>query len=136
LELVLTDTSWIQVTVDGVRQFQGELEAETYRAWYGEERVELRIGNAGAVLVMINGQNLGTLGEVGDVVERVFEKVGAEVSEATPTRSPTGSPTVEPASQATAPPEPTITATLPITSTTAVAPTTAVTSPTGGTPSP
>lgn len=135
LELVFTDTSWIQVTVDGVRQFQGELEAETYRAWYGEERLELRIGNAGAVLVMINGQNLGTLGAVGDVVERVFEKVGEAVSEATPTRSPTGSPTAEPGSQATAPPEPTITAAPSITPTTAVTPTTAGT-PTAATPSP
>ena len=47
LELFFIDTSWIQVTVDGVRQFQGELEVDTYRSWYGEERIELRIGNAG-----------------------------------------------------------------------------------------
>ena len=46
LELVFTDTSWIQVTVDGVREFQGELEEGTYRSWYGEERIELRVGNA------------------------------------------------------------------------------------------
>jgi cytoskeletal protein RodZ len=96
LELVFTDTSWIQVTVDGVRQFQGELEADTYRSWYGEDRIELRIGNAGAVQVTLNGQKLGALGAVGDVIDRIFEKVGEQVSEATPTETPTGSITVKP----------------------------------------
>jgi cytoskeletal protein RodZ len=104
LELVLTDTSWIQVSVDGVRQFQGELEGGTYRSWYGEERIELRIGNAGAVLITINGQSLGTLGPVGDVVDRVFEKVGEGVVEATVTAGPTGTVTVTPGPTGTQPP--------------------------------
>jgi cytoskeleton protein RodZ len=94
LELVLTDTSWIQVSVDGVRQFQGELDSGTYRSWYAEERLELRIGNAGAVLVTVNGESLGTLGSVGDVVDRVFEKVGGSVTEATVTAQPSGTITV------------------------------------------
>ena len=85
LELVFTDTSWVQVSVDDVRQFQGELEEGTYRSWYAEERLELRVGNAGAVLVTVNGQSLGTLGAVGEVVDRVFEKVGEGVTEATVT---------------------------------------------------
>jgi len=89
LELVFTDTSWIQVTVDGVRQFQGELGEGTYRSWYGEERIELRLGNAGAVEVTVNGQKLGKLGSQGEVVDRVFEKVGEQVAEATLTPQPT-----------------------------------------------
>ena len=112
VELVLTDTSWIQVTVDGVREFQGELEAGTYRSWYGRERVELRLGNAGAVEVTVNGEKLGTLGEVGDVVDRIFEIVGDQVSEATPNPEPSGTITAEvtlPQSEGT------ITLTLPIT---------------------
>jgi cytoskeleton protein RodZ len=108
LELVFTDTSWIQVSVDGVRQFQGELETDTYKSWYGEERIELRIGNAGAVQVTVNGQNMGALGAVGEVVDRVFEKVGGEVSGHTPTPQITGTLTVEPTATpaGTALPEP------------------------------
>ena len=98
LELAFVDTSWIQVTVDGVREFQGELEADTYRSWYGEERIELRIGNAGAVWVTINGQFLGPLGEEGEVIDRVFEKVGDDVTEATVTPVPTTDETSEPRS--------------------------------------
>jgi cytoskeleton protein RodZ len=90
LELVFSDTSWIQVTVDGVRQFQGELDAGTYKSWYGEERMELRIGNAGAVEVTVNGQKLGMLGAPGEVVDRVFEKIGEQVTETTATPQVTG----------------------------------------------
>jgi cytoskeletal protein RodZ/LysM repeat protein len=92
LELVFTDTSWIQVTVDGVRQFQGELEGGTYRSWYGEQRIELRAGNAGAVEATINGQRLGPLGGTAEVVDQVFEVVDNQVAAATPTRAPTLAP--------------------------------------------
>lgn len=125
LELVFTDTSWIQVTVDGVRQFQGELDPPTYRSWYGEERIELRIGNAGGVLVTVNGESLGTLGGRGEVVDRVFEKVGKQITEATPTGSITSTVTLEPTRTltptavppASGPPTQPVTATLPVTST-------------------
>ncbi|MGD9374238.1 MAG: DUF4115 domain-containing protein [Anaerolineae bacterium] len=108
MELLFTDTSWIQVTVDGVRQFQGELDADTYRSWYGEERIELRIGNAGVVQVTINGQALGTLGEPEEVIDRVFEKAGEEVTEATLTPIATGEQTAEPTQSPTAETTPTL----------------------------
>jgi cytoskeleton protein RodZ len=97
LELLFTDTSWVQVTVDGVREFQGELEAGTRRSWYGEERIELRLGNAGGVEVTLNGQKLDPLGGPGEVVDRVFEVVGDEISEATVTPEPTVDLTAVPA---------------------------------------
>jgi cytoskeletal protein RodZ len=115
IELVFTDTSWVQVTVDGVRQFQGELEAGTYRSWYGEERVELRVGNAGAVEITINGQKVGALGAPGEVVDRTFEIVDNEVTEATPTRAPTLAPQELTATAQAPSPTPTITPTLTIT---------------------
>lgn len=125
LELVFTDTSWIQVTADGVRQFQGELEAGTYQSWYAEQRIELRIGNAGVVEVTVNGQELGTLGEPGEVVDRIFEIVDDRVTEATPTTLPPGTLTAE-ATAGTLQPEPTLTAppatVPPITSTPAATP--------------
>jgi hypothetical protein len=89
LELEFTDTSWLQITVDGVREFQGELPAGTYKSWFGEQSIEVRIGNAGAVSVTLNGQKLGTLGRAGEVVDLVFEKVGDTVRSGTPTPSPT-----------------------------------------------
>ena len=108
LELLFNDISWMQVTVDEIRQFQGELEAGTYRSWYGEERIELRVGNAGAVDVTVNGQKVGPLGEPGEVVDRIFEVVDDEVTEATPTRAPTLAPPELTATAAAPIPAPTI----------------------------
>jgi hypothetical protein len=142
LELAFIDTSWIQVTVDGVREFQGELEADTYRSWYGEERIELRIGNAGAVWVTVNGQFLGTLGEEGEVIDRVFEKVGEDVTEATitpvpttdetavPRTAPTEEPSATPTEEQGAPTEePTATPTEDLTATATPEPATATVTP-------
>jgi cytoskeletal protein RodZ len=132
LELVFSDTSWIQVTADGVRQFQGELEPPTYRSWYGEKRIELRIGNAGAVLVTVNGQSLGTLGAPGEVIDRIFEVMDGQVTEATPTREITGTLTAEPTARPTrkptaAPPTPGTPTAAPIAPTQPVTPTVAIT---------
>ncbi len=138
MELVFTDTSWIQVTVDGVRQFQGELEADTYRSWYGERRIALILGNAGAVIVTVNGQVIGTLGATDEVVDRVFELVDDQLTEATqtpapteeateePTPSPTLEPTVTPASSALDVATP-ITPTVSVTPTGTISPTATIT---------
>jgi cytoskeletal protein RodZ len=132
LELVFTDTSWVQVTVDGVRQFQGELDADTYRSWYGEERVELRVGNAGVVLVTVNGELLGTLDAPGEVVDRVFEKAGEEVTAATLTPVSTADLTASPTASLTprptvARPTPTLSPVATITPTVTIAPTETIT---------
>lgn len=134
LELVFTDTSWIQVTVDSVREFQGELETDTYRSWYGEDRIELRVGNAGSVLVTVNGQLLGTLGAPGEVVDRVFEKVDNGVVEATVTNTPTAAGTTSPTASPSVTPSripPTMTPSrVPPTATPSTAPPTATIAPT------
>ncbi len=49
-----------------------------------EQQVDLRIGNAGGVEVTVNGQKLGTLGAIDEVVDVVFEKVGGEAVMVTP----------------------------------------------------
>jgi cytoskeleton protein RodZ len=126
MELVFTGTSWIQVTVDGVRDFQGVLDVDTYRSWYGEERIELRVGNAGVVLVTVNGQSLGTLGAPGEVIDRVFERAGEAWTEVTPTITPTLEFTPQPPATARARPAqpPTAAPTAPIEPTVPISPTT------------
>jgi len=117
VEVAITQTSWLQVTVDGLREFQGELGTGEYRSWDGEQRVELRIGNAGGVEVTVNGQKLGTLGGIDEVVDIAFEKQGGEAVIVTPSVTPTGTilPTVTPTP--TISPTTTITATAVITAT-------------------
>ena len=42
--------------------------------WKGNENVNVRLGNAGAVDFVMNGQNFGKLGGEGDVVDKTFTK--------------------------------------------------------------
>jgi hypothetical protein len=122
LELHFIETSWVQVTVDGVRQFQGEVEAGEYKSWYAENRIEVRVGNAGGVEVTVNGEKLGPLGEPGEVVDRVFEKVGDEVGASTVTPQPTGQATAQPQAVEVTP---TLSPTLTLTPTATITPTAA-----------
>lgn len=75
LEVVLTvtgDESWMRVTVDGVKELEGLQTEGTTRTFTGEEEISLRIGNAGAVRLEINGEDQGRLGDDGEVVERTY----------------------------------------------------------------
>jgi len=58
----------VLVTVDGEVDFQGALEEGEERQWQAEHSIGFRCGNAGGVLITINGEELGTLGDRGQVV--------------------------------------------------------------------
>jgi len=69
---VVQDSCWMRVVVDGETKFEGELTARQSRSFSGKERINVRLGNAGAVLVQVNGRNLGYLGGRGEVVKKEF----------------------------------------------------------------
>ncbi len=85
VELVFNDDSWVQVLTDGDKAFEGILQAGEQRHWRGEKRVAVRVGNAGGVEAIVNGQSMGVMGEPGAVVDQVWEMLeeGA-VTTATP----------------------------------------------------
>jgi hypothetical protein len=45
-------------------------------SWKGKEVVSFTAGNAGAVALSVNGQDMGKAGEIGQVVEKVFTPGG------------------------------------------------------------
>jgi cytoskeletal protein RodZ len=71
LDVRLSSSSWVRVTVDGNVSMEGTFPAGTERLFHGKTAV-LRIGNAGGVEVLIDGKSVGPLGKAGDVVERTF----------------------------------------------------------------
>lgn len=75
VELLLKETSWVQILVDGTRTFEGELKPGDNPRWTGKQRVAVRAGNAGGVEVVVNGINRGTMGAAGQVVDQIWEKV-------------------------------------------------------------
>ncbi|MFQ5613343.1 MAG: helix-turn-helix domain-containing protein [Anaerolineae bacterium] len=93
VEVVISERSWVQILVDDVKQFEGVLEAGERRNWSGDKRVAIRAGNAGGVEVIVNGQSQGVMGEIGQVVDQVWEKVESppEPSPAEATATPADS---------------------------------------------
>ena len=65
--------SWLQAVVDGaVVPGTGRIYPAGHAATFTGRQVTLRTGNAGTTFVVFNGQELGSLGNDGQVVERTF----------------------------------------------------------------
>lgn len=65
---------WTQVIADGMLIYEDTVSPGQVLSWQGNENVTIRLGNAGAVEIANNGQNVGYLGGVGEVTERTFTK--------------------------------------------------------------
>jgi cytoskeleton protein RodZ len=72
LRLDLDGASWVRVTVDGEIQVEGEQPAGERLKFTAEESITVRIGDASAVRVRVNGQDRGTLGGPREVVEKTY----------------------------------------------------------------
>lgn len=96
LELRIPQRSWVRVVVDGAVAAEGILEAGATRSWEANDSISIRTGNGGGVGLVLNGEDLGLMGNVGQVVERTWIVDQGGVSEAT-----TGTPTRTPAVTAT-----------------------------------
>jgi cytoskeleton protein RodZ len=64
--------TWIRVTVDGQGPVETLLEVGDDQVWQGNETIDLTIGNAGGAYLTVNGEELGYLGEDGEVVAIEF----------------------------------------------------------------
>lgn len=74
VEITVTGSrSWMRVQVDGATTLEGVRENGFSQTFTGEEMILMRIGDAGAVSVEANGEDQGTLGQDGDVVEVTCE---------------------------------------------------------------
>lgn len=111
VELVMLERAWLQVHVDGEKVFEGVFDEGTKINWSGKERVAVRCNNAGGVEVILNGQNLGPLGQRGQVVDREWttEEAGMTSATGTPAAATpaTPLPTHTPSPAATSSPPPT-----------------------------
>lgn len=64
---------WIKVLSDGKQVFTGTLVAGEIREFTGERLVKITFGNAGAAEVVMNGENLGLMGNKAKVVTKEFK---------------------------------------------------------------
>lgn len=72
---------WVRITVDGVIQFEGNINPGDAKTFTGKDKIKLRLGNAGAVEVMANGRSLGVLGPLGQPVTREISNLNLTQSD-------------------------------------------------------
>ena len=72
VDVKITSQSWLRVVVDGKTEFEGIIPAGNKRTWSGDEKVTLRAGNAGGVLVTYDDQEQ-KLGKPNQVQEVTYE---------------------------------------------------------------
>ncbi len=75
IELNVVEASWVRILVDEQQVFEGLLEVGQRPHWTGEKQVAIRAGNGGGIEIFVNGQNMGLMGEPGQVIDQVWEKV-------------------------------------------------------------
>jgi cytoskeleton protein RodZ len=86
LQVRVIERTWLQVTMDG-QQLPGELLQDgEERTWEAQFSIYLICGNAGGIEAVLNGEELGVLGERGQVVEKLWTTEG----EVTPTPAAEG----------------------------------------------
>src|SRR5579859_194244 len=100
-----TDRSWVRVVSDGSVVYEGFLSAGDHQVWQGQHQVSVRVGNASALDLSVNGQPVGRLGNPGDVVERTFTS-GAPGGAAPSTPAPATTPAAPTVPVPAAPPRP------------------------------
>ncbi len=70
---VIDNAAWVKVVADLETVFEGTLDPGEERAWMADASIRFRTGNAGSVILSLNGETLGKLGEPGQVQEQLFK---------------------------------------------------------------
>jgi len=89
--ITVNQRAYLRVTVDGEVEFDGRVLAGSAYTFAGVESVEILTGNGAALQVFYNRQDLGLLGQFGQIVNRVYTPDGVLLP--TPTVTPTSTPT-------------------------------------------
>jgi hypothetical protein len=79
LEIVAQEETWIEITSNGQRLYQGVLEPNQSKVLSGLDRARLVVGNAGGLRIVSNGRPIGPIGERGQVRVVMLSPEGAEV---------------------------------------------------------
>jgi transcriptional regulator with XRE-family HTH domain len=82
LGLRAKEDCWIRICIDGKTIFRGILKKGSQESWEGKEKIELDVGNAGALSLEVNGKILSPLGRKGQVIKNILiTKEGVKIGE-------------------------------------------------------
>lgn len=89
LTLEVVETVWVRAVVDGQRLFEETLSRGMVKPIHAQQQVELKVGNAGGLLLSLNGQNLPAIGPRGFVRSVTVTPEGMETLEGEAPSRPT-----------------------------------------------
>ena len=110
LLIIVRQRTYLKVTVDGSTAFDGRALPDDSLTFSGEDSIELLTGNAAAIQVIFNDQDLGILGIFGEVAKMIYTREGVikptelptptlsqeEIQTPTPTLTPEEGPVLPP----------------------------------------
>jgi len=96
----VTGNTWMRVTVDGDIEFQGRAIAGSAFTFNGDQVVGVLAADGSLVQIVFNGEDLGPMGDSGEIIEMIYTTQGillpTPTKTATPTRTPRVTPTFTP----------------------------------------
>ncbi len=73
IKVTVKEDSWVKITVDGKPAFEGILTKGSEKQWIGKQKITIRAGNSGGLLVTVNDEKPRELGKLGQVTDTIFE---------------------------------------------------------------
>jgi cytoskeletal protein RodZ len=107
LTIIVLERTFLRVTVDGVVQQEGRVAPGAALSFDGNERIEVLTGSGAALQIVYNQQDLGVLGNFGDVVDRIYTRTGIQTPTATVSPTASSTPRQTPIPTPTQTPRPT-----------------------------
>ncbi len=95
---------FVRISVDGAVVFEGRMAPRETQVFEAENQVVILTGNAAALRITYNGEDLGLMGGIGEVVSRVYLVSGIVTPTATVSPTPTQTPLVTPSATPTVTP--------------------------------
>jgi cytoskeleton protein RodZ len=102
--VTVNQRAWMRVTVDGKVEFEGRVQSGSAYEYGGNQQVEILTGNGAALQVFFQGQDLGPMGNLGQVIDRVYTLEGVLIPTVTITPTPTETPIPSPTPRQSATP--------------------------------
>jgi cytoskeletal protein RodZ len=73
VKVTVKEDSWVKIIVDGKPTFEGILTKGIEKQWSGKQKVSIRAGNAGGLIVTVNDAKPKELGKSGQVTNATYE---------------------------------------------------------------
>ena len=89
VSIFAVERAFARVSVDGKVAFEGRFSPGESKEFAADNQVSVLTGNASALRVTYNGRDLGLMGNIGEVVSRVYLISGVAIPTATITPTPT-----------------------------------------------